>query len=68
MIPGVLPRGGDFNWILKNEMYEMAKQAGAFQAERRAFVKAEGRGEARRSMWWLQEQCVVPGDESLDGE
>lgn len=46
MIPGVLSRGGDPNWILKNEykMYELAKQK-----EEYLHRWGVGRGMGRRS-------------------
>lgn len=49
-------------------MYEMTKQARAFQAERKASASGVGVGGGEaRSMWWLQGLCVVPGAGSLGG-
>lgn len=43
LTPGVLPRGGDSSWILKDE-YEVAQQEKARRAERRVSAEAGDAG------------------------
>lgn len=68
MIPGVLPRGGDSNWILKNEyeMYELAQQAKACQAERRVSAEVGGGVRGKKHVMALG-MVSVPGAGSLRG-